>query len=413
MRNRWRLIFVGLISILFVAGVFSTGALALEGKAGEVIRTVEDLKELQSKGLLTEGQVMLYTEIINLGRSIPIIETTDCSLKSIGTEGYRKYTQMNRGKASIGPNGELLNYSGEGLPFPDLKPDDALAGIKVAWNYEYKNEGDDRKGTWKYWLTDEKGNVKILAGNVKRVCFSGRTDLDPRPNLVKKKREEVRSKEIIAFTKPFSSKGLAQLSVKYVDVTRDKDLWIFVPGLRRVTRVGGGNRCDCLGGFVHNLDDQSGWDGNPLLFNWKSLGLKEMLFPSITQYDKPFAYVPRARVIPITLERRKVWVIEQTPRDPGYCYSKRMMYFDSQFLWVLSSDCFDRSGNLWKVVQQCYCLIPNAKIAGGGYIVYTNSGNVMDFKILESGPYQIAIQGVNMGLTGNEFTLDALRKLGR
>jgi len=65
MRNRWGLIFfVGLVLGLFVVGTYWTTALALEGKAGEVIKTVEDLKELQAKGLLTEGQVIMYSELV-------------------------------------------------------------------------------------------------------------------------------------------------------------------------------------------------------------------------------------------------------------------------------------------------------------------------------------------------------------
>jgi len=414
LRNRWRLIFMGLISILFVAGIFSTAVLALEGKAGEVIKTVEELKELEAKGLLHSGQVIIYGMTIkHLGRSIAITETTDCSLESIATDRYRKHSQMNKGKTSIDPKGVLLNYSGQGLPFPDLKPNDPQAGIKVAWNYEYKHQGDDRNGGWTGWLTDSKRYIKYNEGTAKLVCFDGRIDLDPRPNLLGKNRGRIKSKEIIAFTKPFSSNGLAQLSVKYIDVARDKDLWVYVPGLRRITRIGGGNRCDSLGGFLHNLDDQTGWDGNPLLFNWRSLGLKEMLLPSITQFDKPFPYVPKAQTIPVTLERRAVWVIEQTPKDPDYCYSKRMMYFDSQMQWCLSSDCYDRSGNLWKSIEQTYGLIPNPKSAGGGYIVYTNAGNIMDFKILEAGPYNLSIVGVNMGLKGDAFTLDVIRKMGR
>jgi len=401
-----------MISILFIAVFWGASAQALEGKAGEVIRTVEDLKELEAKGLLSRGQVLAYTEIVKvLGRPIPITGKTDCSPETINSINYLKVTQMNKGKAKIGTKDELLNYAGLGLPFPGITKDDPQAGIKIAWNYEYKHEGDDREGVWTYWLTDDKKNVKTLEGNVKRLSFFGRTDLDPRPNISGE--AGVRSKEVITFTAPFASKGMAQLSVKYVDPQRDKGLWVFVPGLRRNVRIGGGNRCDCLGGFVHNMDDQTTWDGNPLLFSWKSLGLKEMLIPTVMPSEKGFPYVPKAYVIPITLERRPLWVIEQTPKDPGYCYSKRIFLVDPETWWFFNSDCYDRSGKIWKIVHQYYCLVPNPKSAGGGYAVYTNAGSVVDFKIGEAGPYVIENVKINTGKDVMAFTLDAMRRSGR
>lgn len=402
---------VGLVSIVCLVAVFAASSEALEGRAGEVIKTVEDLKELESKGLLSKGQAMGYEEIIKLGRSIPITGTTDCNPEAIQSENYKKITRMNKGKTRIGHEDAMANYAGVGLPFPDIATDDPQAGIKIAWNYEYKHEGDDRDGVWTYWLTDDRRNVKALKGNVKRIAFFSRTDLDPRPNLIGE--TKVRSKEVITFTAPFASKGMSSLSVKYADPFRDKDQWVFVPGLRRNVRIGGGNRCDCLGGFVHNMDDQTTWDGNPLLFNWKSLGIKEMLFPTIMPSDEPFSYVSRAHVTPITLERRPVWVVEQTPKDPSYCYSKRIFYVDPETWWFLNSDCYDRAGNIWKLVHQYYCLVPNPKDAGGGHIVYTNSGSVVDLKIWEAGPYIIKDIRVNTGKDINAFTLDAMRKAGR
>jgi hypothetical protein len=112
LKNIYKSIFAGLISIFFVVGAFATSGLALEGKAGEVIKTIEELKELERKGLLSRGQVINYSEVINYGFNIPILKTSDRT--HVQSDNYRKYTQMYKGKATIGSKDELANYGGQG-----------------------------------------------------------------------------------------------------------------------------------------------------------------------------------------------------------------------------------------------------------------------------------------------------------
>ncbi len=71
---------------------------ALDGKAGEVIRTVADLKELQAKGLLFEAQVIVYSEQIEkFGIPIPIVETTDRSSRSVSQQPRRPVDRIGSG----------------------------------------------------------------------------------------------------------------------------------------------------------------------------------------------------------------------------------------------------------------------------------------------------------------------------
>ncbi len=411
LKNSCKSIFAGLISVLFVLGVFATSGLALEGKAGEVIKTVEELKELHAKGLLHKGQLIIFSEVIrDFGWQIPIVETKDrtwCQSNS-----YKKYTQMNKGKASIGTKGELVNYAGAGLPFPDLTPDDPQSGVKAAWNFDYRSVGDDNEITWWYKLTDNKGNVKHMEGVANKLSFAFRTDLDPKPNLLKKNPHGIWRKQIIRFTKPFSSKGLAQLTVRHIDTTRDNNIWVYVPGLRRNIRVGAANRCDSLGGFVHAMDDAWVWSGPSALFNWKILEVKDMLVDALMPAGEHYQYLKGAHNLGHILERRNIWIIEQTPKFEGHCYSKKIMLLDPDCWSYSVGFSYDRAGRLWRGYFNAWTAIPNPERTGGGAVLGVTSADHQDFRIWETAPCHLTAV-VNQGKKKEEYTLDALRRVGR
>jgi len=408
---------VGLISIVCLVAVFAASSEALEGKAGEVIKTMEDLKDLQAKGLLTDGQVIVYGELVeDFGLPIRIVETTNRRPEVAMSKTALKATQMNKGKASIGPGDELVNYGGAGQPFPDVTPDDPQAGIKAAWNYDRRCVGDDFfLSDWEYPLTDSKGNTKAIGGDSWNLNYSFRTDVEPAPQLFPGRYAEIWFKNRIAFSKPFASKGLAQLVLNYVDPKRDRDVWAYIPGLRRNTRIGAGNRCDCLGGFTFNMDDSNAWCGDTTKFNWKFLEVKELLVNTLIDYDYQRTggtFVKGAHHLLPTLERRKVWVIEQTPKFKGYCYSKRIFYQDQESWWFVFGQMYDQAGKLWKELDQVYWLFSNPEETGGGGVINTVSGDCTDFRIWEAGPYWIKELPFNQRLSPDFFTLDAMRRAG-
>jgi len=90
-------------------------------------------RELQAKGLLTEAQVIKYTELVDeFAREIPIVETTDRSIPVATSKSFQAIIKKFAGKAHVDAAGNLVNYGGAGLAFPDLDPKDSNAGIKAA-----------------------------------------------------------------------------------------------------------------------------------------------------------------------------------------------------------------------------------------------------------------------------------------
>ena len=51
-------------------------------------------------------------------------------------------------------------------------------------------------------------------------------------------------------------------------------------------------------------------------------------------------------------ERVKMHVIEATSKDPNFLYSKMVWYLDPETWQMLYSDRYDRSGKLWKWIDQ-------------------------------------------------------------
>jgi hypothetical protein len=400
------------VFILFFCMGFSLFAWAtsqaIEGKAGEVIKTMEQLKDLNARGVICQGYVNDLGELIEHGHSIEIVETTDRTL--CHSNGFLEVSRQNKGKAKIGSNNELVGYEG-GRPFMDLTTDDPQFAIKAAWNQEYRYRSDGFPTTWNYYLTDAKGRVKRLWGYADNVMCNFRTDIEPKP-VWNPKEPDVRNKYIITFDGPFESKGLSQLAVKYVDPNRSNDVWTYVPGLRRATRTGAAAGCDALGGFVSVMDDDYGFNGNILDFTYEFVGEAEMLVPTLSGLDEKWPIPPGLHSPIAKLERRVVWIINQIPKDPNYCYSKREWFLDPETYTIINVQNYHQDGTLWKNYWLGYRAYPNSPAIGGASLQIA-TGGCTDYRIMEGGPLHIETGGSNVPYTPADFTLDAMRRRGR
>jgi hypothetical protein len=343
------------------------------------------------------------------------VETTDRSLeKGIGvTPNFLKATMKNKGKAGFDSEEHLINYAGQGIPFPDVTEADPQAGLKAAWNYDLRYTGGDDflAPDWIYWLTDDKGQTRNLAGESNRIKFAFRVDVDPKPSLPGG--DKIWYKDVIRLKEPFASKGLQQLMVRYTEFSRLKDLWVYVPGLRRITRVGTGHECDALGGFVFAQDDGNYWDGDTVRFAYEFLEAKDILVWTLYDFEKTKKlelYVHGAHATKPILERRKVWVIKQVPKFEGYCYGHRIWYYDPESHLYVWKEIFDKDGSLWKADVMFWGFVPNPY---GGESFYNICGDNIDFKIWESAPWYHRVVKLNPGQPASDYTLDALRRAGR
>jgi hypothetical protein len=265
---------------------------------------------------------------------------------------YIDATEKYSGKVSIGQNGELLNYVA-GQPFPKIDRNDPQIGQKLAWNFFWRWLGDDYKtggaveGGKIIRTAIEKNGSERRADLTSYFLFPRtRYNLDPKPAIPGY--EHIDFMQLRVDSYPRDASGTTTLEIRYNDPNRPDDLYFYIPSIRRIRRATTTLRCQTLAPSEFNLDDINSFNGKITDFNYKYLGDKKIL-ANLTQEKFPFArktgdYLPLEEKWEVV----DTYVLEVTPKDPSYCYSKKILHlnkvtFDTH--WTLM---WDRKGEYYK-----------------------------------------------------------------
>jgi hypothetical protein len=241
-----------------------------------------------------------------------------------------------------------------GHPFPDIRPDDPDAAVKVLWNtiYTVYNGGNSRNVTELEWVSP--GGVDRRAGqDVTFLYYDGQ----PKHYIPAANPENLLFQFLALTLDPADLQGTAALSWRYKDPAKRDANWAYVPSLRRVRAVSSANRSDGFLGSDLSQDDGNFFDGKPEDFTWKLVGRREAL--RLTDPDAlagkvvrralpgggwrtPFANNGRTAgyqvpgwkgvawaPVAAALTRRNVWVIEGEPKDKYYLYGKIELWIDA------------------------------------------------------------------------------------
>jgi uncharacterized protein YxjI len=265
---------------------------------------------------------------------------------------YVEATEKYSGKVRLGPNGELLNYIA-GQPFPKLDPKDPQMGQKLAWNFFWRWLGDDYKtggavkGGKIIRYVIEKDGAERRADLVSYFIFPRtRYTLDPKPSIPGYEHIDYMQLRIDSY--PRDAAGTTTLEIRYDDPKRPDDLYIYIPSIRRIRRATTTQRCQTLAPSEFNLDDINSFNGKITDFNYKFLGEKKML-ANLSQEHLPFARKP-GDYMPLDEKWEVVdtYVLEITPKDPNYCYPKKILHLNKMTFdthWTLI---WDKRGDYWK-----------------------------------------------------------------
>jgi hypothetical protein len=180
-------------------------------------------------------------------------------------------------------------------------------------------------------------------------------------------------------TSPADLNGTTSLAWRFRDPEKQDQAWTYVPALRRVRQVSPANRSDGFLGSDLSQDDGAIFDGKPEDFEWKLVGERTTLaladpaslagavkrtvrpdggfddeWPAdskVAGYQDPgwtgLAWAPLAPV----LVERKVWIVEATPRDPYYLFTKIELAIDQETFQGVASRKFDAQGTLLRSLQ--------------------------------------------------------------
>jgi len=178
----------------------------------------------------------------------------------------------------------------------------------------------------------------------------GRTDVDPKPEILPNP-DKVEYKDFLMQRFPYEVRGLGLLTYRYADPKRDDDLWTYVPSMRRIRRMSTASRSDTWGGTDTTWDDVYIWCGKNTTQKFKLVGKKEVYH---VRHEPKEVYPGNSKKFPCVAggyyEKVNCWVIEATPNDPNYVYSKRVMYVDPMYWDIVDCDIYDRKDRLWKSI---------------------------------------------------------------
>lgn len=265
---------------------------------------------------------------------------------------YAAATEKYSGKVSLGSNGELLNYVA-GQPFPKMDLKDPQIGQKLAWNFFWRWLGDDYKtggavkGGKIIRYVIEKDGAERRADLVSYFIFpKTRYMLDPKPSIPGY--ENIDYMQLRVDSYPRDAAGTTTLEIRYDDPKKADDLYIYIPSIRRIRRATTTQRCQTLAPSEFNLDDINSFNGKITDFNYKFLGEKKML-ANLSQEHLPFKrksgdYLP----LDEKWEVVDTYVLEITPKDPNYCYPKKILHLNKMTFdthWTLI---WDKRGDYWK-----------------------------------------------------------------
>jgi hypothetical protein len=265
---------------------------------------------------------------------------------------YLEATEKYSGKVRLGNHGELLGYVA-GQPFPKIDPSDPQVGQKLAWNFFWRWLGDDYKtggavkGGKIIRSAIEKDGSERRADLVSYFLFPRtRYILDPKPVIPGYEHIDYMQLRIDSY--PRDAAGTTTLEIRYADPARADDLYIYIPSIRRIRRATTTQRCQTLAPSEFNLDDINSFNGKITDFNYKFLGEKKML-ANLSQVELPFRrkhgdYLP----LDEKWEVVDTYVLEITPKNPDYCYPRKVLHLNKMTFdthWTLI---WDKRGEYWK-----------------------------------------------------------------
>jgi len=315
-------------------------------------------------------------------------------------EAYRKCTEKYGSQVKLAPNGALQNYiCGQPFPLSDLKEGDPTAGIKTAWNYNFRNEnyGVRNLNAWGFmlpggthagWVHEQppaqwfvsdidrtgfcppdigsywggQGTMeRLIEGIFQKFKYTHIADLGdssggvlPIPNA-----KDFEFKEWDAFFRPFDIRGTAFIQFRY-DVAnpqtadRNDDSWAYIPVLRRVRRISTEVKSDSLLGTEFTLDDYWGFNGRVVDWDWKFLGFKDVLGTQASKWDFAHYFGPMGTIPDDQWRLNRCAVVIRTPHNPRHSYSAAVMFIDTETWFCVIHFPFDRANKLYKTCQWQY-----------------------------------------------------------
>jgi hypothetical protein len=249
----------------------------------------------------------------------------------------------------------LENYRG-GVPFPN--PVDPHKGWKLLANLWYRyipHLTVDTYGSGCAINSGGNANCQTYIGVKRQLAYNTDSDAPAEPSGA----DARYFTEWFMTLEPEQDKYTAYLTVNFADPARPEESYVFLPSLRRYQAVATSARCSQSAGMDPTFEDfHNGFDSNLTELQVDYLGRRKLL--ALVDAAPPADAFPGEVAMPLGFPTPKwgnwqvrdadVLDIRKIPsRAKGYCYSRRVIYADSNFNYPLWEDLYDNDAKLWKI----------------------------------------------------------------
>lgn len=295
----------------------------------------------------------------------------------------KKSMVANKGRYDVDEKGLMVDVKTgkipefiEGIPFPDIDPEDPNAATKLVYN-KYYHSYSLGKVNYPFsarWVGRSTGFEREVICDYKQYPLDGAQEAREEKNP-----ENLERVVLILVLAPFDIRGTNILNWRYRDDRQDSTFG-YIPAIRRVRRMSPANRSDAFIGSDGCIDDAWTFDGKVITMNWKLLRKQEGLIPfwdpepqkfdvdedgswvtSRNVKDPVYGYQKQgwqgAPWMPTNLiwVKRPMYVIEVIPKDPYYNYGVQHFWLDAEVqILTVWKVIHDRAGKYWKTTWESW-----------------------------------------------------------
>jgi outer membrane lipoprotein-sorting protein len=181
-----------------------------------------------------------------------------------------------------------------------------LTGKEIMEKVYYRDEGEDRKGNLTMTLVNSRGDKRVRE---LRQFYKDFGDTE---------------KKIMFFLSPADVRNTSFMNWSYDDESKDDDQWIYLPALQKVKRISSDSKDDYFMGSDFTYDD---------------LGERH---PNEDTHE-----LLRTE----TLNGEECYVVESTPKESGYMYSRTVSWIIKDKWIGLKKEFYDEDGDFLKTLQ--------------------------------------------------------------
>jgi len=340
---------VGILTALAIMVIFFNTPASAQVKPGDFI-TPDNASKV--KDLVSPGQ---YLRIMH-GMSIKVVPTERIDWPPPYKDATEKYSSQVR----LTPDHRSLIGYVAGEPFPLIDANDPDAGTKVMWNVAFRPiSSDEYDLRWfdcdsVYWGRGAafREIADFEVGHYAGYNEVGRTEVNPMPvDPDFKNTGRYFLGLLYPVLAPQDARGTGLIKFRYANPNQQDDTWTWTPGARRVRRLNYAILDSATGPQAYDPNHYEGFSGKNENYNFKLIGEKTML-NSINIEHVPDIRCPTdggASHCPDVWQMRHEFIVQGTPRPGKFIslYDHEILYVDSEAVFVMSNDLYDRTGQLF------------------------------------------------------------------